>query len=116
MKLGLISHHVLVGDYEVLVQLVVECLPGYLHADTQHDCGVYNILFECSKQDLPVALAVLLDWVVGLVLGLHDLVQVDVVVKVVIPLESFEWLQHLVYLVLELLDKVLVINPELALG
>jgi len=63
-----------------------------------------------------VALAVLLDRVVGLVLGLHDLVQVDVVVKVVVPLESFEWLQHLVYLVLELLDQVLVINPELALG
>lgn len=63
-----------------------------------------------------MALAVLLDRVVGLVLGLHDLVQVDVVVKVVVPLESFEWLQHLVYLVLELLDQVLVINPELALG
>jgi hypothetical protein len=63
-----------------------------------------------------VALAVLLYWVVGLVLGLHDLVQVDVVVKVVVPLESFEWLQHLVYLVLELLDQVLVINPELTLG
>lgn len=63
-----------------------------------------------------MALAVLLYWVVGLVLGLHDLVQVDVVVKVVVPLESFEWLQHLVYLVLELLYQVLVINPELALG
>ena len=47
LELGLVRHDVVVGDDEVLLQLVVEGLARDLHADTKHDMDVDDLLFQC---------------------------------------------------------------------
>ena len=58
-----------------------------------------------------MSLPVLLDGVILLVLGDHDLVQVDVVVQVVVKLKTLEWLEHFVDFFFELLDELFIFDP-----
>ena len=85
-ELGLVGHYVVVGADKVLLQLIVECLSGYLHADAKYDLDVYYLFFQCSIQYPQMPLPWLFDWVFGLVLGGHDLIQVDLVIQKVIKL------------------------------
>ena len=48
-------------------------------------------------------LPILLDWVNLLVLGDHDLIKMNLVVKKVVELEALEGLKHLVDFILKLL-------------
>ena len=63
-----------------------------------------------------MAFSAFLDRLDLLICGDHDLVQVDVIVQIIVELKPFERLEHLVDLVLELLDELFVLNPELALA
>ena len=47
LELSLVRHDVVVSANEVLLQLVVEGLARDLHADTQHDMNVDDLLFQC---------------------------------------------------------------------
>ena len=44
LELSLVSHDVVVGAGEVLLQLVVEGLSRDLHTDTEHDMDVDDLL------------------------------------------------------------------------
>jgi len=61
-----------------------------------------------------MSLPVLFNRVYLLVLSDHNLIKVDFVMKKVIKLEALKGLEHLVNLILELLNKVLVLDPKLA--
>lgn len=63
-----------------------------------------------------MSLPVLFNRVYLLVLSDHNLIKVDFVMKKVIKLEALKGLEHLVNLILELLNKVLVLDPKLAFG
>lgn len=98
------------------MKLVVKCLPRDLDADAKHNGRVDHLFFEGSQENLTVAFSAFLDRLDLLICGDHDLVQVDVIVQVIVELKPFERLEHLVDLVLELLDELFVFNPELALA
>ena len=97
LELGLISHDILIGAVEVLVQLIVECLAGNLDTDPQDYLRIYNVLFHCCLEDSHVSLTVLLRQIILLLLSRHYLIQMDLIVQVLVKLQTFEWLYHLLY-------------------
>ena len=108
----LVGHDVVVCADEVLLHLVVEGLTGDLYADTKHDLDIDHLLLQCSVQDSNVSLTGLFQRVVNLVLHRHDLVQMNLVIQVVVVLQTSEGLQHLFDLASQVLDQVLVFNSK----
>ena len=111
-ELTLIGHEVVIGAGKVLLQLIVEGLPGDLHAYAENDLDVHHLLLESSIQDPHVSLPWLFEWVFALVLRRHDLIQMNLVVQEVIELKAFEWLQHLLHVLLQGLYEGLVLDPQ----
>ena len=46
LELCLVSHDIVIGAREVLLQLIVEGLPTDLNADAKHDMNIDNCLFQ----------------------------------------------------------------------
>lgn len=71
---------------------------------------VDHLLLEGCIQDPKMSLARLFDRVILLILCRHDLVQVNLIVQVIVVLESSEWLEHLFHLATKILDECLVFD------
>ena len=54
--------------------------------------------------------------VILLVLCGHNLVQMDLIIQVIVILQTSKWLQHLLYLASKVLHERLILNSELSLG
>ena len=83
-----------------------------MDADAKHDLYIDYLFLERRVQYPQMALPRLLDWIFYLVLCRHNLIQMDLIVKEVIKLEPLEWLEHLLYILLQSLYQGFVLNPQ----
>ena len=101
--------YVLVGNNKVLLELVVKRLPRNLYANSKRQLCVDNSVFQGSIQNPEVSLPGLFHLLELVILLAHDLMQMDFILKELIEIQSFEWLQHLLNHLLQILDQRLII-------
>lgn len=116
LELCLVRHQVLVSAVEVLLKLVVEGLTRDLNTDAQDDLCVHDLFFQCCVENPQVALSGLLYWVISLISGGHNLIQMDLIVEEVVKLKTLERLEHLFDILLQRLHQGLVLNLDHLLG
>jgi len=110
VEVFLVGEDVLVRHLKILKHLIVKGLPRYLHTNAQRQLRVDHLLAQAGEQDLEVALARLFNLVDLVVFADHDLVQVDLVVEVLVELQTLERLQHFVHYFLQVFYQSLVVN------
>lgn len=115
VEILLVRQDVLVRHAEVLRHFIIKGLSRNLHANAQSQLRVHDLLPETGEENLQVPLARLLDLIHLVVFFDHDLVEVDLIIKILVELQALERLQHFVHDFFEVFYQSLVVDFEVEL-
>ena len=115
LELGLVCHDVLVCAVEVLIQFIIEGLTRDLDTDSKDNLSIDNAFLHRSVKNTHVSLAVLLREVIPLFFSCHYLVEMYLIVQILVILQTFEWLDHLLDVFLQVFYQRFVLYFQHAL-
>ena len=80
LKLGQVTHDVVVSNRDILFKLIIKGLSADLNADAQGNVDIDDRFFESCVKDAQMPFARLLDRIVLLISRCHDLIKMYIVV------------------------------------